>query len=57
VEKQFTPEEAYMRRKLTKLMNLAYNTQDETYSLGHMAGFCLVLALAILNLVYYLEGT
>ena len=46
-----------MRRKLTKLMNLAYNTQDETYSLGHMAGFCLVLALAILNLVYYLEGT
>ncbi len=46
-----------MQRKLTKLMNEIYNTQGETYTFAHRAGFCLVLALAILNVVYYLQGT
>ncbi len=46
-----------MQRKLTELMNEVYNTQGETYTFAHQAGFCLVLALALLNLVYYLQGT
>ncbi len=46
-----------MQRKLTELMNEVYNTKDETYTFAHKAGFCLVLALALLNLVYYLQGT
>ena len=42
-----------MKKKLTKVMNTVYNTEGEKYSMWHMAGFCAVIALGILNLIYY----
>jgi hypothetical protein len=42
-----------MKKKLTRVMNTVYNTEGEKYSMWHMAGFCAVIALGILNLIYY----
>lgn len=42
-----------MKKKLTEAMNAVYNTEGEKYTMGHMAGFCVVIGLAVLNLIYY----
>jgi hypothetical protein len=42
-----------MRKNLTQLMNVVYNTTGEKYSPGHMTGFLLVMVLGIVNLIYY----